>query len=462
MAADSGTDVYASPTVVGFESRTLLDGFLTALQQVVDRHDIYRTAIVWEGLREPVQVVQRHAELPVHEVTLDPLGADPVDQLMSLDGAWMDLGRAPLIQVHTALAPGGDGRWLALLRIHHLVQDHTTLDVLLAELDSFMSGQGETLPEPLPFRNFVAQARLGVPREEHERYFAGLLGDVTETTAPYGLLDVRGDGSGVNRARLDVDSELAAHTRKVARKLGVSAATVFHLAWARVLASVSGRDDVVFGTVLFGRVNAGVGSDRVPGLFINTLPVRVRGDSSGVRDALTDLRDQLAELLVHEHAPLALAQQVSGVPGDAPLFTSLFNYRHNRSVPRTATEGAGIGLEGIRTLVNREGTNYPVTAAVDDNGIDFVLSVEAVAPADPARVCALLHTALRNLVHALGEDPGIRLRALEVLDPAGRRELLDEWGGGVGGVSGVLVPELFGSWVGVDPGAVAVVCGGVG
>ncbi|WP_328784372.1 non-ribosomal peptide synthase/polyketide synthase [Streptomyces canus] len=461
LHAGSGVDVYASPTVVGFDSRTLLDDFLAALQQVVDRHDIYRTAIVWEGLREPVQVVRRHAELPVQEVALDPLGADPVDQLMALDGAWMDLGRAPLIQVHTARTPGGDGRWLALLRIHHLVQDHTTLDVLLAELGSFMSGQGETLPEPLPFRNFVAQARLGVRREEHERYFAGLLGDVTETTAPYGLLDVRGDGSGVKRARLNVDLELATEARKLARRLGVSAATVFHLAWARVLASVSGRDDVVFGTVLFGRVNAGVGSERVPGLFINTLPVRVRGDSSGVRDALTGLRDQLAELLVHEHAPLTLAQQVSGVPGDAPLFTSLFNYRHNQSVPRTATEGAGTGLEGIRTLVNREGTNYPVTAAVDDNGTDFVLSVEAVAPADPDQMCTLLHTALRSLVGALGEDPDIRLGALNVLDPAGRRQMLEEWNDTENELPQALVSELFATRVAVDPDVVAVVCDGV-
>ena len=130
--------------------------------------------------------------------------------------------------------------------------------------------------EPVPFRNFVAQGRLGVSRQEHEGFFQKMLGDVDEPTAPFGLMDVQGDGSSIGEARTMLDPSVSRAVRESARRLGVSAASLMHLAWALVLARVSGRKDVVFGTVMFGRMQGGADVDRVLGMFINTLPMRVK------------------------------------------------------------------------------------------------------------------------------------------------------------------------------------------
>ncbi|MFF7593359.1 amino acid adenylation domain-containing protein, partial [Kitasatospora purpeofusca] len=438
MADTSGRDVYVMPRVVRFTSREVLDRFLDALQRVVDRNDIYRTGIVWEGLPEPVQVVRRDVKLPVTDVLLSSDGTEPTDQLLEAAGWQMDLTAAPLLDVHLAGEPNGPG-WFALIRLHHLVIDHTGFEVLLSEVRAFLAGRGDQLPEPLPFRDFVAQTRSGAAVAAHEQYFAELLGDVEETTAAYGQGDVLGGGLEASQNRLLLDADLAARVRSTARGLGVSPATLFHLAWARVLAALSGREDVVFGTVLFGRMDAGAGADRVAGLFVNTLPVRVRLDGTGVLTAVTAMRHQLADLVAHENASLALAQQASGLPGGVPLFTSIFNYRHNSPAAGTERQPETESGDDIRLVFAHERTNYPLTVAVDDDGRDLAVAVDAVTPVDPRSVGLLVATAITNLVSdiesARSGEPERLLSAVDVLDADERRRVLVDWNDTVVGVS---------------------------
>ncbi|MGW6845876.1 amino acid adenylation domain-containing protein, partial [Streptomyces sp. NPDC054958] len=460
LLADGGDDAYVMPAVMEFDSRERLDAFTDALRRVVDRHDIYRTSYAWEGLREPVQVVRRHAELSVTDVVLAPGTTDAVADLVDAGGARMDLGTAPLLDLHRAAVPSEERpeRWLALIRAHHMVRDGTALDVLLQEVTAFLAGRGDTLPDPLPFRTFVAQARGGVEREEHERYFAEILGDVGETTAPYGLADTHGDGATLTRARLAAGPDLTVRLREVARRAGVSTATVLHVAWARVLAAVSGREDVVFGTVLFGRMNAGAGADRVPGPFINTLPVRVRTDRSAALEAITAMRGQLARLMEHEHAPLTVAQRAAAIDGDAPLFTACLNYR--RSTGEDSDTRWNTSLPGTRLLFTRERTNYPLSLLVDEAQDGLELMVDAVAPVDPQEVVALVRTALDELVDAAGKAldgaPDRPLGTVRVLDTHRRHQVLADWNDTAADVPAATVPELFAARVRHTPDAIAV------
>ena len=232
--------------------------------------------------------------------------------------------------------------------------------------------------------------------------------------------------------------------------MGVSPATLFHLAWAQVLAKTSGREDVVFGTVRFGRMQGGISSDR--GRFINTLPVRIVIGEESAEASVRRTHSLLAELLRHEHASLALVQRCSAVPPPTPLFSAVLNYRHSHGETAQA-------WEGTQRMGAEERTTYPFILSVYDLGETFRLSAQAPASVGPMRMCRFIHTALASLVEALETVPSAAIRTLAVLPQEELRQLLYAWNDTRTAFPvDKCIHELFEEQVDKSPNAAAVVC----
>ena len=448
-------DVYVVPMLLSLVSRQRLDELIAALQGVVDRHDVLRTAVLWEQLPRPVQVVYRRVSLPVEPIVLDS-GRDPLEQLeerMKPERQRLDLRRAPPLRLEVAADPNGV-RWYALLRIHHLVCDGQSIATLIAEVVAHLGKREQELPEPVPYRNHVAHALAYDRTHNAEAFFRRKLGDLEEPTAPFELLDVHGDGSRIDQAHEALDSALSQRLRAQARRSGVSAATLFHAAWGLVVARTSARDDVVYGSVLLGRLQGTAGGQRVLGMFINTLPLRLKLKDINARQLIDQTQRELVELLDHEQASLAVAQRCSAVPGSTPLFSTLLNYRHSAADFESDFTGAtGVTLIGLRSL-----TNYPITMSVDDQGDLFVLEVETDRRVDPIRIVDYMRTALNSLLEALEHALLTPVLSLPVITEAEREKVLIRFNDtAVPYPQDRLIHELFEEQVRRTPDAIAVV-----
>jgi len=414
-------DTYLLHSLLGFDSRDRLDTFLQALQQVIDRHDILRSAACWQGITHPVQVVWRHAPLQVNAFIPDG-EADIATQLLAYINPRrrrIALDKAPLFSADTVYDPQR-GQWLLALCFHHLVCDHISMALICGEITALLAGGSTSLPVSLPYRDFIAHTQR-TPPAVHEAYFRSLLGDVDTPTAPFGILDIQESGGRTGEMSLPLDSTLSGRVRSAARALGVSPGVLFHTACARVLSQLCGHDDVVFGTVLMGRLQGGSSAERGMGIFINTLPLRVQLAEKSVHEAVQETFHGLTGLFEHEQAPLALALRCSSVPQPLPLFSAILNYRH--SLP-------GVGTElwaGMTLLETEERTNYPLTYAVDDLGEGFVLTAQTVEGIDAGRMTAYLMTAMSRLLEALHDKPSRPILSLPILPEGERRQLLEEF-----------------------------------
>ncbi|MEU9048768.1 condensation domain-containing protein, partial [Kitasatospora sp. NPDC048343] len=164
-------DTYLLPAVLRLDSRERLDTFLTALNAVITRHDTLRTAIHWQNLTHPVQVVHHHATLTPHHTTLDPHTTDPTAALLATCNTPLPLHQAPLIRATTAPDPHHPGHWLLALHIHHLIQDHNTRTILLNEIRAHLTGNHHHLPPTQPYRDFVAHTLTTNTTTHHHDYF---------------------------------------------------------------------------------------------------------------------------------------------------------------------------------------------------------------------------------------------------------------------------------------------------
>ncbi|MEA2463486.1 MAG: hypothetical protein QOJ98_1233, partial [Acidobacteriota bacterium] len=437
---DSEGDTYLSRNVIAFDGRERLDAFLAVLERLIARHDILRTAMHWEGLSMPVQVVYRQATLPIELPEVDGLEA----LLAHTDPKHMrlDLRRAPLMAAYVAL-DAARGEWLLSLLSHHMVSDHSTLEIVMAEVSALLGGQEPRLAAPMPLRNVVAQAGR-VPASEHEAYFREQLAGIDAPTAPFGILDVQVKSTQLATARMRLDDDFARRLRDRAAQLGVPPSVLFHAAWAQVLARCTGREDVVFGTVLSGRLQGAAGADRTLGMFINTLPLRLSLGGEP-REVIRQSYERMVSLLAHEQAPLALAQRCSDVPAPMPLFTTLLNYRHSADgATRAAAE-----LEGIRLLSVHEAANYPISVSVDDYGTTFAISAECVQSIDPKRLVTYMLAAVTAIVD---EAP------VDILPADERATLLHELNATQAAYpQDKLIHELFEQQAAAQPDAPAVI-----
>src|SRR4051794_2617115 len=430
-----GADAYAEQVTLTLEGEVHPEAFAAAWQAVVDRTPALRTGFVWEGVKQPMQVVFRQASVPLRtedwsalpEAEREARWAAVLDEDRA---AGWELRRAPLVRL--ALARTGQREWRFLLSSHHLLMDGWSLGLVLDDFsrayDAARVGREIVLARRPAFRDYVAWIGRQ-PAGASEAFWRGRLGSVDEPTPlPLDRAPARAGRPAEEHGQVaeHVSAELAAALAEAARRHRVTAGTLVQAAWAVVLSRYTGRGEVVFGATVSGRPPEVPGIEEMVGLFINTVPVLVRVPARmATAEWLRALHHEQAEARDHELAPLAKVRAWSGLPPEAPLFETLFVFEN---FPMGAGEAEGEEPPFVVTAARAaERTNYALSLVVAPaaGGMRASATYDA-RRLDAARVRALLAAYLRVL-EQLVTGSAADTSALEPLSPEERETLLEGW-----------------------------------
>lgn len=417
-------DPHVSPTLLRLADKEAFDKFLQAMTFIVDRYDVLRTAIFWRNHNAGIQVVLKKVELPLEflEFCAETDVPQAMQELCEKNHQSLDLEKAPLMRLQVATDPAS-GQYFVFFRQHHLIVDHVAFEIMYNELATYMAGQQHLLPAPCQYREFVAQVLHQNKHLDTEAFFTRYLGDVTDPTIVFGLLETSEDRHQVEDISKRLSEDMHSTIKAVCRSLQVNAAAVFHAAWALVVARFVGREDVVFGTVMSGRLQGSADMDNLVGMTINTIPYRIRLAGMTAAELIRQSYSQMLALLPYEQVSLADAQSCSQVRGGIPLFNSLMNYRHTNQQEMDHFDD----MLGIKDLGGSERNSYPITLSVDDFGTGFGLSAKTDKRLGGDRVIAYMIQSLERLLSAIQTKLTTPVVSLDIMPVAERQQQLIDW-----------------------------------
>ncbi|MDN3546955.1 non-ribosomal peptide synthetase [Mucilaginibacter aquaedulcis] len=352
--------------------------FKKAWQNVINKYDIFRTAFFWDGLDNPAQVVYTKADIIWNEASW----ADKNEIKTFLD--------SDIQQSFTFLEPAlmrfqlshlPNNEWFFCWTHHHILMDGWCLPIILREVfdqyEALTSGTEPQISYTRPYVNFInwlAKQDEAAAKQWWDNYLSGF-----HHATPFGIdqhKDLSGKSVRMQECIKELGPELENSLKQLSQNEGVTLNILVHAAWALLLGRYSGTDDVVFGATVSGRPPELEGVEKMVGLFINSVPVRVGiNNDKELSEWLQDLQAKQLERDNYSYTSLTKIREYSGVTGSEPLFESLIIFE-NYPVDKSVDEG--ISDLTIGEVQFSEQTHYPITLMVlPGNALTFRISYDA-------------------------------------------------------------------------------------
>jgi amino acid adenylation domain-containing protein len=435
-----------------------LEKLRVSVQQAIDRHPLLRTSFELSRYSQPLQLVWKYLRAKIVVEDLSHLSPEEQEEAIL---QWMgeDKARrfewniAPLVrfQVHRR----SEQTFQFSLSFHHTVLDGWSVASLLTELFhrylSLLGGRDLELEPPLAtsFREFVSLEQAALNSDECRRYWEELLLDAKPSRLPRWRMGAHSEPQpAIAVVPVPIPIEVSEGLKRLARSASVPIKSVLLAAHLRVMSLQTGEHDVLTGLVSNGRPEIADG-DRVLGLFLNTVPFRLKLTGRSWTDLVSETFEAERRLLPFRRHPLAELQK-----GKGRLYETAFNFMHYH-VYQSLSRSEDIQ---ILSYTGYEETNFPFTANASLDPISSRLHLHlnyhtAEFYAEQIqRICEHYANALREMVSRSSDwCPSARLLSTEEF------ELLRDWSRGqVERVKARSVHQLFEQVAGRRPHQTAV------
>ncbi|MEL6928912.1 MAG: condensation domain-containing protein, partial [Cyanobacteria bacterium J06600_6] len=425
-----------------------------AWQEIINRHQVCRAAFRWEKKGKTFQVIYKQVELPWKEHNWQAYSSTEQETklqeyLAAGKKQGFDLKRSPLIRI--SLIRFTEDTYKLVWTQHHLILDGWSSSLILKEF--FTIYNGYQCQASIPYSQYIAWLN-SQDTVASENYWRNKLQDFTEPND----LKIYGqelEHNSVSKSQeIKLNSRLTSDLKLLSTQHNLTLNTIVQGAFAILLSRYTNCQDLVYGTTTSGRPATFSGIESMVGLFINTLPMRVKlADSELLLPWLEKLQQQQIENLQYEYTPLTSIRELSGVPQGVPLFDNIFVFE-NYPID-TKSSGSNQKLK-IDLIEIDESNNFPFTCLVKV-GLEISLTIQYQSNHFDSNTITKILESFERLLRQIANNPQQTLGQLSILTSK-EQELIESWQQTqVDYPLDKTIPELFKEQVDKTPNATALI-----
>jgi non-ribosomal peptide synthetase component F len=438
---DPESGVYVEQVTCILKGELDSGAFTRAWERVVNRHPILRAAFVSPEGKEPVQVVYRSVSPAIRQEDWSALDvgaqhAKLAEFLRAERTRGFDFAAPPLMRLALfRLAPTA---WQFVWTYHHILLDGWSTPVVFQEVMAFYQAFAQdrdlALEMPRGYRDYILWLKRQDMNRAEEYWRERLKGFSAPT--PLSSLQPQGHAfdsqhdsdqpSETNDREIWLPADQVQLLQSAARQHRVTLNTLVNAAWALLLSRFSADEEICYGVTVSGRPPDLPDAEQIVGLFINTLPVRVRVDAhQKVSDFLSELQAQFVEMRQYEYTPLVDIHRWSGVPGHLSLFETILVYENYpiQALIEQPGQQDSLTIEDVQSV---EKTNYPLTAVAGLSG-ELMLKIVYDNTRFSWRWIGQLLDCWAALLCDLASRPEAPIGSLSLLTSAERQRILFDW-----------------------------------
>jgi amino acid adenylation domain-containing protein len=423
------SEVYFEQLVCTLKGQLNISFFQEAWQKVVAKHPVLRSSFHWEEIEKPLQMVSQKVELPwmvydwKHWDNLEQKEA--LESLLKSDRAsGIELDQAPLMRF--AVIQLETDSYQFIWSHHHILLDGWSMQIVLQEVfdcyESYNRGESLQLTSCHPYREYISWLQEQDSSQAKKFWQQRLKGIEAPTPLVVDqLISNKPQQETYQEIPFKLSFEITNQLQSLAQKHHLTLNNLVQGAWGLLLSRYSGERDIVFGATVSGRPSELPNIDRMVGLFINTLPVRLQ--ISGKEELipwLKALQSQQFEQEPYTYYSLADIQKNSDIPPKMSLFESILVFENypvdsSKNAPQKTLE-----ITDIRCL---ERTNYPLTVVIIPN-LELSGRIVYDTRRFEAETIERMIGHLQTLLAGMANHPELRLSEFSLLTKAEKEQLI--------------------------------------